>query len=84
MINYGQDTPGVPDRGYVLYITALVMVLVASLFVGARIGTRIHTSRVGVDDATIIAALVCDLEQLLLRRWSNRWTGMLCHTDGNN
>ncbi|KAL1859228.1 hypothetical protein Plec18170_002344 [Paecilomyces lecythidis] len=59
MVNYGQSTPGVPDRGYVLYITALVMVLVASVFVGARIGARIYTGRVGLDDATIIAALAC-------------------------
>ncbi|KAJ9206938.1 hypothetical protein C8Q69DRAFT_440212 [Paecilomyces variotii] len=61
MVNYGQSTPGVPDRGYVLYITALVMVLVASLFVGARIGSRIYTGRLGVDDATIIAALACSV-----------------------
>ncbi|EAS31883.3 uncharacterized protein CIMG_07362 [Coccidioides immitis RS] len=57
-INYGQGTPSAPSRGYQLYITALVMVLVAALFVFARIFSRIATKRVGLDDYLVIAALV--------------------------
>nr|KMM68404.1 hypothetical protein CPAG_04731 [Coccidioides posadasii RMSCC 3488] len=56
-INYGQGTPSAPSRGYQLYITALVMVLVAALFVFARIFSRIATKRVGLDDYLVIAAL---------------------------
>ncbi|KAL1963026.1 hypothetical protein VTN77DRAFT_8774 [Rasamsonia byssochlamydoides] len=59
MVNYGQPQGGVPDRGYVLYITALVMVLVAALFVFARLMSRFLTARIGVDDITIVIALVC-------------------------
>jgi hypothetical protein len=61
MIEYGQPEPGLPDRGYVLYITALVMVLVAAVFVFLRLASRFWTAKMGVDDITIIMALVGNL-----------------------
>ncbi|KAI1956447.1 hypothetical protein LOZ58_006376 [Ophidiomyces ophidiicola] len=60
-INYGQGTPDAPSRGYQLYITALVMVLIATLFVIARVSTRISTKRLGMDDYMVIAALISSI-----------------------
>lgn len=64
MVFYGQTVDDIPDRGYVLYITALVMVLVAALFVVARLSSRIYTTRMGADDVTIGIALVGDRSEL--------------------
>ncbi|OGE50345.1 hypothetical protein PENARI_c017G11866 [Penicillium arizonense] len=58
MVFYGQTVDGIPDRGYILYITALVMVLVAAVFVTARLGTRIVTRQLGLDDICLGLALV--------------------------
>jgi hypothetical protein len=57
-INFGQGTPEAPSKGYKLYITALVMVLVASCFVLARFVTRISRKKTGLDDYLILVALV--------------------------
>jgi hypothetical protein len=58
MVFYGQTVDGILDRGYVLYITALVMVLVAALFVFARLASRMYAAQLGADDVTIGIALV--------------------------
>ncbi|KAJ6012689.1 hypothetical protein N7499_012707 [Penicillium canescens] len=58
MVFYGQTVDGIPDRGYILYITALVMVLVAAVFVAARLWTRIATRQLGLDDICLVLALV--------------------------
>ncbi|PGH10957.1 hypothetical protein AJ79_05203 [Helicocarpus griseus UAMH5409] len=60
-INYGQGDANEPSKGYQLYITALVMVLVAALFVAMRLGTRISNKQVGYDDYMIAFALACSV-----------------------
>ncbi|KAJ5963877.1 uncharacterized protein N7479_003753 [Penicillium vulpinum] len=57
MVFYGQTIDGVPDRGYVLFITALVMVLTAAIFVTIRLATRIHLREFGWDDLFLVIAL---------------------------
>ncbi|KAK2763950.1 hypothetical protein FQN54_009569 [Arachnomyces sp. PD_36] len=57
-MNYGQGDENKPSKGYQLYITALVMVLVAALFVAARLGTRFSKKKVGIDDYMITISLV--------------------------
>lgn len=50
---------GVPNQGWKLYITSLVMVIVAGLFVIARCTTRLISHKLGSDDYTIVTSLVC-------------------------
>ncbi|KAJ5468386.1 hypothetical protein N7475_006138 [Penicillium sp. IBT 31633x] len=57
MVFYGQTTDGIPDRGHVLFITALAMLLTATLFVAIRIATRIHLKKFGWDDISLVIAL---------------------------
>jgi hypothetical protein len=57
----GQGTPEAPSKGYKLYITALVMVLLAAFFVVARLVTRISRKKTGLDDYLILVALVWEL-----------------------
>jgi hypothetical protein len=57
-INYGQGTPERTSRGYVLFITATVMVIVSGLFVMARMGQRYKSQLFGWDDYTIAFSLV--------------------------
>ena len=57
-INYGQGDENEPSKGYQLYFAALVMVLIAALFVAARLGTRFSNKKVGIDDYMITASLV--------------------------
>jgi len=54
----GLGTAGPVERGWTLYILSVVMVVVAGLFVGVRIGTTAARRRLGMDDWTILAALV--------------------------
>ncbi|ODH50078.1 hypothetical protein GX48_03757 [Paracoccidioides brasiliensis] len=56
-INYGQGDANEPSRGYQLYITSLVMILAASLFVAMRLSTRIANKQFGSDDYMIAIAL---------------------------
>ncbi|EEH23452.2 hypothetical protein PABG_05663 [Paracoccidioides brasiliensis Pb03] len=56
-INYGQGDANEPSRGYQLYITSLVMILAASLFVAMRLSTRIANKQFGSDDYMITIAL---------------------------
>jgi hypothetical protein len=54
----GFPNNGAEDHGWKLYITSLVMVLAAGLFVVARIITRLLRRNFGWDDWTIVASLV--------------------------
>lgn len=58
-INMGFASDGEGNNGWKLYITTLVMTVVAGLFVVARCATRIYKQSLGLDDYAIIAALVC-------------------------
>lgn len=58
---YGQTIDGIPDRGYKLFITALVMVLIAAIFVAIRLATRIHLRQFGWDDLFLVIALVASV-----------------------
>lgn len=49
---------GSEDQGWKLYITSLVTILVAGLFVIARLVTRLVRRTLGWDDATIVVSLV--------------------------
>lgn len=57
MVFYGQTTDGIPDRGHVLFITALGMLLTATFFVAIQIATRIHLKKFGWDDISLVIAL---------------------------
>lgn len=57
-INYGQGTPERPSKGYVLFITATVMVIVSGSFVTARMAQRYKSQLFGWDDYTIAFSLV--------------------------
>jgi hypothetical protein len=61
MVFYGQTVDGIPDRGYILYITALVMVLTAAAFVAARLGTRMVSRQIGLDDVCLGLALASSI-----------------------
>ena len=54
----GQGNSTTPDRGYELFITATVMVIVAGLFVLARVVVRVTTKQLGIDDYAIVLSLV--------------------------
>lgn len=54
----GQGDANVPNRGYELYITAIVMVILAGLTVLTRVAARWAGKRFGLDDYTIVASLV--------------------------
>lgn len=73
---------GEANRGHGLYITALVMVLVAGLFVLGRVAARWSKRQFGMDDYTIIAALVGSSLRtvrggtVLRSRWLTRSTSL--------
>ena len=54
----GVSKDGSDDQGWKLYITSLVTILVAGLFVIARLVTRLVRRNFGWDDVAIIASLV--------------------------
>lgn len=49
---------GVDNQGWKLYITSLVMIITAGLFVIARCSTRFFMHKLGSDDAAIVVSLV--------------------------
>lgn len=61
-VNIGLSDAENPDRGYQLYLTALVMVLVAGMVVLGRLAARWAKKGYGYDDYAIIVSLVrsCD------------------------
>lgn len=57
--NVGLGTEGPVQRGWGLWLTSVLAVVIAALFVGARLAQRlIKRSGLGVDDYMIIAALI--------------------------
>lgn len=54
----GFPNHGVDDQGWKLYITSLVMILAAGLFVIARCVSRLVRRNFGWDDWTIVVSLV--------------------------
>ncbi|KAH6613397.1 hypothetical protein F5144DRAFT_402864 [Chaetomium tenue] len=58
----GFSSGGSEDQGWKLYITSLVTILVAGLFVIARLVTRLVRRTLGWDDATIVVSLVSSFQ----------------------
>lgn len=57
--NVGLGTEGPVQRGWGLWLTSVLAVVIAALFVGARLVLRfIKRSGLGMDDYMIIAALL--------------------------
>lgn len=56
--NIGLGDATNPDHGFRLYITALVMVLVAGICVMGRLLARFHIKAFGMDDFAICVSLV--------------------------
>ncbi|EFE37927.1 hypothetical protein TRV_07417 [Trichophyton verrucosum HKI 0517] len=61
MVDLGRPTADVPSRGYQLWVTDVVVVIVAGVFVAIRLVSRYLRSGIQVDDWTILAALVTDM-----------------------
>ncbi|KAM5488457.1 hypothetical protein McanMca71_001807 [Microsporum canis] len=58
MVDLGRPTADVPSRGYQLWLTDVVVVIVAGVFVVIRLVSRYLRSGIQVDDWTILAALL--------------------------
>lgn len=60
MVGRGMGYPidGVDNQGWKLYITSLVMIIAAGLFVVARCIARFAIHKLGSDDIAIVASLV--------------------------
>lgn len=57
--NVGLGTQGPMQRGWGLWLTSVLAVVIAALFVGARLVQRlVKRSGLGMDDYMIIAALI--------------------------
>ena len=67
MVDRGMGYPadGVDNQGWKLYITSLVMIISAGLFVVARCFARFSIHKLGSDDIAIVASLVRSLTLLL-------------------
>ncbi|KAF4547742.1 Hypothetical protein D9617_36g062800 [Elsinoe fawcettii] len=52
---------GMAGRGYGLFVTSIVMVVLATVFVGTRLSYRLVTRRTGWDDWTILASLTLSI-----------------------
>jgi len=57
----GFPTGDVHNHGWQLYITSLVMIITAGIFVVARFITRCWYHKFGWDDAAILLSLICSL-----------------------
>ncbi|KAI9821279.1 MAG: hypothetical protein M1827_004015 [Pycnora praestabilis] len=53
-----QNATGVQNHGSQLYIVSIAMPIVAALFIGVRLATRISKNKLGVDDYCVIGSLV--------------------------
>lgn len=58
MVNVGLGNEAVPDHGYALFITSVVMIILSGFFVCARIGVRLARKSMGTDDYITLIALV--------------------------
>lgn len=54
----GFPTPGLPNEGYRVWLALVIMIISSGLFVIARIVARAHAGQLGVDDYTIVGAMV--------------------------
>jgi hypothetical protein len=54
----GFPTDGEDNQGWKLYLTSLIMILSAGIFVIARVVGRLQVDRLAPDDWAIIASLV--------------------------
>lgn len=72
-MQYGLGFPagnGKENHGWRLSITTLVVLVLATVFVVLRFIARVHGSKVGWDDATIVLSWVCaTLPSSSLHRW---------------
>ncbi|KAM5341226.1 hypothetical protein ACJ41O_015335 [Fusarium nematophilum] len=57
----GFPTDGVDNQGWKLYITSLVMIITAGLFVIARCSTRFWMHKLGWDDAAVVVSLLSSI-----------------------
>lgn len=57
-VNVGYGDEKTPDRGHQLYFAALIMVILAGLFVFGRLAARWTNRKFGMDDYTIVLSLV--------------------------
>ncbi|KAF4467253.1 integral membrane [Fusarium albosuccineum] len=57
----GFPTDGVDNQGWKLYITSLVMIIAAGLFVIARCSTRYWMHKLGSDDAAVVVSLLSSI-----------------------
>lgn len=55
----GFPTDGVDNNGWKLYVSSLVLIIVAGLTVISRCATRLWLNKLGWDDAAIVLSLVC-------------------------
>lgn len=67
-VNIGLGDAETPDKGYQLYITALVMVIVAGLVVLGRFAARWPKKSYGYDDYAILVSLVRSPNRTCYRR----------------
>jgi hypothetical protein len=69
----GFPNNGFDDQGWKMYITAVVMIILAGLFVIARCATRMWMlGKLGWDDFTIVVALVSVLKIPLIAGWRDQ------------
>lgn len=57
-VNMGFPSDGEENQGWKLYLTSLIMVICAGLFVIARVLTRVRIFELKADDYAVIASLV--------------------------
>ena len=73
-VNIGLGDAEHPDKGYQLYITALVMVIMAGLVVLGRMAARWANKGYGYDDYAIMVSLVRSLHWACYQRNRRSWT----------
>ncbi|KAL8989292.1 MAG: hypothetical protein Q9177_001789 [Variospora cf. flavescens] len=66
-VNIGLGSADLPDKGYQLYITALVMVIVAGLVVLGRFAARWAQKSYGWDDYAILVSLYFYIAQVVYK-----------------
>jgi hypothetical protein len=65
-IGLPQDGNG--NKGYELFLTATIFVLLATAFVAVRVSFRLHQRNIGLDDLTISLSLVRLISEPTLAR----------------
>ena len=73
--NVGLGTEGSVERGWGLWLTSVLSVIIAGLFVSARLAQRfVKSSGLGMDDYMIIAALLSSV-LLSVTECQGQWIG---------